>query len=68
MALDLTEVRELSDDELRERLAALRAERFNLRFRSATEAIDNPMQFRTIRRDIARLETVLRERASQAAR
>ena len=68
MALDLTEVRELSDDELRERLAALRAVRFNLRFRSATEAIDNPMQFRTIRRDIARLETVLRERASQAAR
>ncbi len=64
--MNASEIRELSDDELKARLVELRAERFNLRFRSATEAIDNPMRFRTIRRDIARLETVLRQRAAQA--
>jgi large subunit ribosomal protein L29 len=64
--MNVTEVRELSDDELRAKLVELRAERFNLRFRSATEAIENPMRFRAIRRDIARLETVLRQRAAEA--
>jgi large subunit ribosomal protein L29 len=60
------EMKELSVTELEAKLEELRAERFNLRFRSATEAIDNPMRFRTIRRDIARIQTVLRERAGQA--
>ena len=58
------EIRELSVDELRTRLEELVKERFNLRFRSATESIDNPMRFRTIRRDIARLQTILREKAT----
>ncbi len=52
----------LSADELKAKLAELREERFKLKFRSATEAIDNPMRFRTVRRDIARLETLLRTR------
>ena len=64
--MNATEIRELSDDKLRAKLVELRAERFNLRFRSATEAIENPMRFRAIRRDIARLETVLRQRAAEA--
>jgi len=64
--MNATEIRELSDDELRAKLVELRAERFNLRFRSATEAIENPMRFRAMRRDIARLETVLRQRAAEA--
>lgn len=64
--MNATEVRELSNDELQAKLVELRAERFNLRFRSATEAIENPMRFRAIRRDIARLETVLRQRAAEA--
>ena len=57
---------ELNDAELQTKLEELRAERFNLRFRSATESIDNPMRFRAIRRDIARIQTVLRARAGQA--
>jgi len=61
-----TEVRELSSDELETKLRELTEERFRLRFRSATEAIENPMRFRAIRRDIARIQTVLRERAGQA--
>jgi large subunit ribosomal protein L29 len=56
------EIRELSVDELRTRLDELTKERFNLRFRSATESIDNPMRFRTLRRDIARLKTTPREK------
>jgi len=58
------EIRELSLDEAKARLEELTKERFNLRFRSATESIDNPMRFRSIRRDIARLQTILREKAT----
>ena len=56
----------LSADEMKAKLVELRDERFKLKFRSATEAIDNPMRFRTVRRDIARLETLLRARATDA--
>jgi large subunit ribosomal protein L29 len=52
----------LSAEELKVKLVELRDERFKLKFRSATEAIDNPMRFRTVRRDIARVETILRAR------
>jgi large subunit ribosomal protein L29 len=58
------ELREQSDDELQGKLAELVEERFRLRFRSATEAIENPMRFRALRRDIARIRTILRERES----
>ena len=60
------ELREKSTDDLESQLRELTEERFRLRFRSATEAIENPMRFRAIRRDIARIQTVLRERAGQA--
>ena len=56
------EIREMSLDDLKAKIEELRTERFNLRFRSATESIDNPMRFRSIRRDIARLTTILREK------
>ena len=59
---NLSAWREQSDDELEAKLAELVEERFRLRFRSATEAIQNPMRFRALRRDIARIQTVLRER------
>lgn len=65
------ELRELPDDQLDARLAELSEEGFRLRFRSATESTANPIRFRTIRRDIARIKTILGERrrganASQA--
>jgi len=56
------EIREMSVENLKARLEELVTERFNLRFRSATESIENPMRFRDIRRDIARLQTILREK------
>ena len=59
------EIRELSADEIRARVAELEEERFRLRFRSATETLENPLRLRTIRKDIARLKTVLTERERQ---
>ena len=58
------EIREMSVDDIRSKLEELTTERFNLRFRSATESIENPMRFRALRRDIARLRTILGEKAS----
>jgi large subunit ribosomal protein L29 len=64
--MDATELRELSDNELKAKLAEFKEERFRLRFRSASESIDNPMRFRTLRRDTARILTILRARATSA--
>ena len=58
----LTERRELSVEQLEAKLSELTEERFRLRFRSATESIENPMRFRHLRRDIARVKTILRAR------
>jgi large subunit ribosomal protein L29 len=64
------EARELTTEEIEGRIAELQEERFRLRFRSATQQLENPILLRNIRRDIARLKTVLRERelANEGAR
>jgi large subunit ribosomal protein L29 len=64
------DVRELSSDEIAARIEQLQEELFRLRFRRATMELENPMLLRTLRRDIARLKTVLRERelTSEGAR
>lgn len=56
------EIRELTVADLQTRIAELEEERFRLRFRSATEPLEDPLQLRSIRKNIARLKTVLRER------
>ncbi|HEX7559436.1 MAG TPA: 50S ribosomal protein L29 [Usitatibacter sp.] len=61
------DIRELKDDEIRARVAELKEERFRLKFRGATEALDDPLRFRALRKDIARLNTVLRQRALGAS-
>jgi large subunit ribosomal protein L29 len=61
------ELREKSVDDLRSRLDELTEERFRLRFRSATESIENPMRFRAIRREIARIHTILEEKSRVAS-
>ena len=60
------DLRALSIEQLEAKLAELRAERFRLRFRAATETVDNPMRFRTIRRDVARVLTILGEKRRKA--
>ena len=57
------ELREMSVQDLESRLGELTEERFRLRFRSATESVENPMRFRAIRRDIARIQTILKEKS-----
>ena len=57
------QLRELKTDELQQKLAVLTEERFRLEFRRATESLTNPLQLRAIRRDIARIQTILKERA-----
>jgi large subunit ribosomal protein L29 len=58
------DVKDMTQDELKAKLAELTEERFRLRFRSATESIENPMRFRAIRRDIARIKTALQARTA----
>ena len=58
------ELRDMSVEDLQTRLGELTEERFRLRFRSATESIENPMRFRAIRRDIARIKTILKEKVA----
>lgn len=57
-----TELRNLSDEELERRLAEAREELFNLRFQLVTGQLDNPMRIKQLRKDVARLLTVMRER------
>jgi large subunit ribosomal protein L29 len=57
-----SELRELTDDELVLRLRECKEELFNLRFQMATGQLDNNRRLRAVRRDIARIYTVMRER------
>ncbi len=61
------ELRQLGDTELVERLAETRREQFNLRFQLATGQLDDSARLREVRKDIARLATLVREREIAAA-
>ncbi len=62
MATNATELRELGQDELVLRLREAKEELFNLRFQMATGQMDNNRRLRTVKHDIARIYTVMRER------
>ncbi|HHV93926.1 MAG TPA: 50S ribosomal protein L29 [Firmicutes bacterium] len=62
------EIRAMSSEELLRKLDELKEELFNLRFQMATAQLDNPMRIREVRRDIARVKTILRERELGIAR
>lgn len=64
--LSVTAIRDMTDVEIRAKIAEYERERFGLRFKSATEVLANPMDLRTARRTVARLKTVLAERAAKA--
>jgi large subunit ribosomal protein L29 len=55
-------MREMSAEEIRERVVELRQEIFNLRFRNSMKQLDNPLKIRASRRELARLLTVLQEK------
>ncbi len=56
------ELRNLSDAELNQKVREFKEELFNLRFQHATAQLDNPMRIREVKRIIARIKTVVRER------
>ena len=62
------EIRELADVDLDQRLEELADELFNLRIQGTYEELENPMKIRQLRRDIARMKTIRRERQLAAAR
>lgn len=55
-------IRQMSDKELDTQLQELKSELFNLRFQLATGQLDNPLRINTVRKDIARVKTIVRER------
>ncbi len=57
-------VRELSVEELETKLKDLKAELFNLRFQHATNQLDNPLRLAAVKKDIARVKTILHEKQS----
>lgn len=65
--MNAQELNQKTPDQLREDLAALKKEAFNLRFQQATGQLENTARMRTVRRDVARVLTVLNQKAAEAA-
>ena len=61
-----SDVRAKTVDELKDELVNLKKEQFNLRFQRATQQLENTSQLRKVRRDIARVQTVLAEKSAEA--
>ncbi|NLI70575.1 MAG: 50S ribosomal protein L29 [Firmicutes bacterium] len=61
--MKIKDIRELSDQELNEKLIEFKEELFNLRFQLATGQLENHMRIKDVRRGIARVKTVMTERA-----
>ncbi len=60
------EIRKKSGEELTKELLALKEELFKLRFQHATNQLENPLRLNTVRRDIARVKTIMREQELKA--
>jgi large subunit ribosomal protein L29 len=60
--MNIADIRELGDDELRDQISQAKEELFRLRFRGATQELESPALLKSLRRDIARMKTILRQR------
>ena len=65
--MDASELREKTPDQLNEELTNLKKEAFNLRFQAASSQLENTARIRIVRRDAARVKTILNEKAAAAA-
>ena len=65
--MNATELRDKTPDQLREQLAELKKEQFTLRFQAATGQLENSARMKLVRRDAARVMTILNEKAAAAA-
>ena len=63
-----TEIRKMSEAELNEKLASLKKDLFFLRMQHATNQLDNPLKIAEVKRDIARVKTIIREQQTAAAK
>ena len=63
-----SELRDKTPDQLRDELVNLKKEAFNLRFQQATGQLENPARLRAVKRDVARVKTVLNQKAADAAK
>ena len=60
--MKINKIREMSSPDLKKELSELKSELFKLRFSLATNGLDNPLKVKEVRKDIARIKTILRER------
>ena len=60
--MKIQEIRDLSTQELEDKVKGLKEELFNLRFQNATNQLDNPMRIVSVKKDIAKVKTVLKEK------
>ncbi len=65
--MDATELKTKTPDQLKDQLVALKKEAFNLRFQAATGQLENTARMRVVRRDVARVKTILNQKAADAA-
>ena len=65
--MDAHELKAKTPDQLKDQLVALKKEAFNLRFQAATGQLENTARMRTVRRDVARVKTILNQKAADAA-
>ena len=63
---ELIKIREMSDVELNKKLGDLKEELFHLRFQNAINQLDNPMRLKAVRKEIAVVKTIIRERELKA--
>ena len=63
---ELNKIREMSDVELNKKLDDLKEDLFNLRFQHAINPLDNPMRLKAVRKEIAVIKTIIRERELKA--
>ena len=61
--MNAQELRDKTPDQLRDELVTLKKEAFNLRFQQATGQLENPARLRSVKRDVARVNTILAEKA-----
>jgi len=64
--MSVSELREMTEEELFDALVEAKEERFNLRFQIATNQLDNTARLRTVKKEIAQILTILRERGTSA--
>ena len=65
--MKIQDIRDLSTQELEDKIKDLKEELFNLRFQNATNQLDNPMSIKAVKKDMARVKTVIRQKDMEKA-